>query len=139
MKKIIRKNVKGDSTYLATIIASFFIIVLFIGCLDIFGEAIKINDVTRIHRRYLIKMERDGCLTAAEQTAMIAELEALGVTNISLAGTSFVPVGYSNPVRLVITCDVPVSQVNLTGTSPTSERSTRNVTIDKTATALYGD
>lgn len=64
------------------------------------GTAVK---KSRIERKYVLIMETEGYLTASAQGALIKELEAIGVSNISFAGTTLLPAGYGKTVVLSIT------------------------------------
>lgn len=57
--------------------------------------------VSQLARKYILRMETVGELTANDRTELIAELEALGASQISLEGTSG-KVSYGETVELVI-------------------------------------
>lgn len=137
MQKKIDRKVEGDSTYLSSIISIFFVIVVFISLIYLFGEIVATNEVERIHRKYLISMEREGCLSDAAEASMVAELTAAGVTNIDLSGTSKTPVGYGNQVRLVIKGELTVERIGFNGGSAVKQQGVRHIDMDKTGTALY--
>ncbi len=137
IKRIKENKTNGDSTFVSTLICIFWILVVFIVLLNIFGEAVKLSDVERIHRRYLLAMEREGFLSATNVTQLKGELSAVGVTNIDLSGTSMSPVGYGGTVYLVIKGDVEVDRTVFIGGSPSNQRGVRHFEKKKTGTALY--
>lgn len=53
-------------------------------------------------RKYILRMETTGVLTGEDQMSLTAELTNLGVTQISLEGTTLTQVGYGEPVILQI-------------------------------------
>ena len=53
-------------------------------------------------REYMLIMETEGNLPAADQTALIAELESYGLYNISLSGTTMREVNYGDRIYLKI-------------------------------------
>lgn len=60
------------------------------------------EQVSQIARKYILKMETQGVLTDADRTALTAELEIAGVTDLRLDGTTLAPVTYGEPVVLII-------------------------------------
>ena len=138
LKEILSKKAKGMSQFLATLICLGVIFTFVMAMVYAFGGIIKEDDVNRIHRKYLLSMEREGYLTPAYEAALINELTAEGATNISLAGTSNAPVGYGNTVILRIECDIPVSRIQWTsGFVGQRTGGTKHVIVEKEATAFY--
>ena len=71
----------------------------------IFGAFASISDKWRMNqvaREYMLLMETEGYLTAEDKTELIKELEACGLYNISLSGTTVSEVGYGNRIYLKI-------------------------------------
>ena len=67
---------------------------------------------------------------------MLAELEALDMTDIDLTGTSFTDVGYGNQVRLVIKGEVKLKDVQFRGfASPMMTGRQAEVAINKVSIA----
>ncbi len=58
--------------------------------------------VGQLARRYILRMETVGCLTASDRTTLYQELEELGVTEIDLEGTTINAVPYGEAVALKI-------------------------------------
>ena len=71
----------------------------------IFGAFASISDKWRMNqvaREYMLLMETEGYLTAEDKAELIKELEACGLYNISLSGTTVSEVGYGNRIYLKI-------------------------------------
>lgn len=71
----------------------------------IFGAFSGISDkwgMRQTVREYMLIMETEGYLPAADQTALIAELESYGLYNISLSGTNMREVNYGDRIYLKI-------------------------------------
>ena len=71
----------------------------------IFGAFSSISDkwgMRQTAREYMLIMETEGYLPAADQTALIAELESYGLYNISLSGTTMREVNYGDRIYLKI-------------------------------------
>ena len=58
--------------------------------------------VNQIARKYILRMETTGSLTASDQVQLVQELEAAGATELELEGSTLESVGYGNPVVLLI-------------------------------------
>ena len=71
----------------------------------IFGAFSGISDkwgMRQTAREYMLIMETEGYLPAADQAALIAELESYGLYNISLSGTTMREVNYGDRIYLKI-------------------------------------
>lgn len=60
------------------------------------------TEVGQLARKYILRMETVGYLTAGDQTALCQELAELGVTELSLEGTTLHGVPYGTPISLYI-------------------------------------
>ncbi len=58
--------------------------------------------VGQLARKYILRMETVGCLTAADKTSLCQELEDLGVTEINLEGSTVNAVLYGEAITLKI-------------------------------------
>lgn len=56
----------------------------------------------RIERSYMLSMESEGYLSDKRKNELTNDLNALGVTDISYDGTTFIPAGYGNTVTLSV-------------------------------------
>lgn len=71
----------------------------------IFGAFSGISDkwgMRQVAREYILIMETEGYLSAADQGALQAELESYGLYNISLSGTTTSEVNYGDRIYLGI-------------------------------------
>jgi len=137
MKKLLLKKTKGDSTYVATLIAIFVIVILFMALFYSFAQIQQQNKVVRVYRQYLMEMETQGYLTPGAKTRLTAELTALGVSNLDFTGTSLAPVGYGQPVTIHIQGDLAVSQLNFATSTPRKNGGTIHIDMEYSGTALY--
>lgn len=138
MQKIVMsKKTKGDSTFLATLVAIFVMIVFFMSMFYVYAQIATQNKVERTYRQYLLRMEREGYLTTAEKSSLISDLTALGVKNIDLSGTSVSPVAYGGEITLHIVGDLEVDKIVYTGVTWQRQKGDVHIDILKTGTALY--
>lgn len=59
-------------------------------------------EVSQIARKYILRMETVGMLTDADSLALYEELEAAGISQIRLTGTTTWQVEYGEPIILQI-------------------------------------
>lgn len=59
-------------------------------------------EISQLARKYILRMETVGYLTAEDQTTLLQELDTMGVTEISLEGTTLNQLSYGTPITLVI-------------------------------------
>lgn len=136
LKKLCKKKLRGDSSYVATMVSLVMIVIVFMGLLYVFGESISRNEVERVHRKYLLAMEREGYLSDVNKTNLTIDLQNLGCSNITISG-SLIPVGYGNTITLKIECDLEVKQLVFSNGSAQAGRRLRHIVIEKSGTALY--
>ena len=60
------------------------------------------TEVSQLARKYILRMETVGYLIPDDKTALCRELEALGVTNVNLEGTTLNAAAYGAPITLYI-------------------------------------
>lgn len=60
------------------------------------------TDISQLARKYILRMETVGCLTPEDRTVLTAELQAVGVTEVTYEGTTDDMVGYGEPICLQI-------------------------------------
>lgn len=59
-------------------------------------------EVSQLARKYILRMETVGHLTSADRTSLYQELDAVGVTEIDLGGTTMNEVSYGSSITLQI-------------------------------------
>lgn len=140
MKDFLKKRLKGDSTFIATLLCLFLFIVVVTGSFYAFMAIVRIDNVKTVHRRYLGIMQRDGLLTYDEKNALLNELDNLGCINVDLTGTSFTEVGYGNQVRLSVDCTIVVDGLKLSGATFSNfshDDVGIHIVVNDSITALY--
>lgn len=60
------------------------------------------TQVGQLGRKYILRMETVGYLTAEDRTALMQELSDLGVTQADCEGTTLSPVSFGEPIALRI-------------------------------------
>lgn len=60
------------------------------------------TEAGQIARKYILRMETVGYLTAQDHTALLQELNTIGITEISLEGSTMYKVSYGYPITLHI-------------------------------------
>lgn len=132
------KKTAGDSTYMATMISIFVLVGLFAALFFSFAQISTQNQIERTYRQYLLVMETQGCLTSSAKAQLIADLTALGLTNIDLTGTTESEVAYGGTVTLHIEGDLTVERIRSDGTgSLVKGQEVVHVDVTKTGTALH--
>ncbi len=60
------------------------------------------TEVSQLARKYILRMETVGYLTDEDSTALLQELQGMGVKEVSLSGTTLSGVSYGMPITLQI-------------------------------------
>jgi len=60
------------------------------------------TEVSQLARKYILRMETVGYLTAQDRTILTQELVDMGVTEVDYTGTTVNPVTYGTPISLQI-------------------------------------
>lgn len=106
MKKIYTKvcrRKEAISDMLLVMLGMLGIFGLIVVGLDAFEQMNLATQKARIERTYIAAMETDGYLSPEKQSELIDDLTSLGVTNISLAGTTMQETGYGGIIVLSVT------------------------------------
>lgn len=86
-------------------VTGIFVLAMMVVMLSFF-ENLKLihqkTEVDQIARRYILRMETVGGLTAEDEVMLREELQSFGVTDVDLAGTTMGSAGYGAPIRLRI-------------------------------------
>ena len=136
MRKLLSKKVHGGAEIIAAIVGIFLLIVLFVALFYVDCDYYRKNDIHRVHRSYLLDMEREGYLTAANKTSLVNELEKIGCQNIVITAND-TPVGYGNKVTLKIECDIKTTRLKFNNSDAEAESVLKHVSYKKSGTALY--
>ncbi len=104
----------------------------------IFGAFSGISDkwaMRQTAREYLLIMETEGYLTAADQSALIADLKSEGLYNISISGTTTREVNYGDRIYLKITGTYDDNILSFAGGISKVSSHPTTITINRTSTA----
>ena len=71
----------------------------FLHCMELIQKKERLDELTR---QYLLAMETEGFLVPEKQEKLLTELVSIGITQPDLSGTTFLRVGYGEPIELVI-------------------------------------
>ena len=77
-------------------------------------ESKRINDLDRLGREYILRMESNGYLSDTNRNTLTQELQAIGANNISIQGT-MTPVPYASKINLSISCNFNVEKIKMDG------------------------
>lgn len=71
------------------------------------------SDVNMIMRKYIIRMESNGYLTADDESELMEELKDVGMTNIDISGTTLSEVEYGETIYLYLKGDISKRVISL--------------------------
>lgn len=99
------KQLKDRGNVADIMVTGIFILAMAVVMLS-FLENIKMiqqkSDVDQIARRYILRMESTGGLTGEDRILLMEELDRMGITQISLEGTTPAEAGYGTAIVLQI-------------------------------------
>lgn len=109
-----RKRKGNIIDWLGSVIVILAIVLLILSYLN-FTRVFDIKeDVKQVSREYMLKMETVGYLTPEDSVSLTNRLNALGVKNIDLTGSTVgEPAGYGNSIVLSIKCTIPGETLDL--------------------------
>lgn len=97
------KKQKGNVTdILSTCICILAMSALLMFYLQSYGVIMQKQEVSQLARKYILRMETVGCLTAEDKVKLDMELTEIGIENISFGSTTVNRVGYGEPIMLFI-------------------------------------
>ena len=76
LKKLFGKKTQGISQYVSAVISIWAILLFFVTMVYLYGEIVRVEEIERINRKYLLSMEREGYLTSAYEAELVNELTA---------------------------------------------------------------
>ncbi len=86
-------------TILITIMAMSILVTAYLECTNLLMKKLEISQISR---KYILKMETEGCLTETAEKELMQELQSAGMYHIELSGTTLQPVSYGDAVYLRI-------------------------------------
>ena len=81
------------------ILAMMFVMVSYFDVVSVLNQK---EEVGQIARKYILRMETMGSLTATDRVSLTAELESAGVSEIVLDGSTMQEADYGEPIVLHI-------------------------------------
>lgn len=82
-----------------TVLAMSVVVMVYLECS---GLMMKKLEVSQISRKYILKMETEGYLSQENKNNLLGELQAAGVSEPDLTGTTLQPVAYGDTILLKI-------------------------------------
>lgn len=80
-------------------LAMTVVVLCYMDNVDLIGRKTAVGQLAR---KYILRMETVGYLTAADRTMLCQELDAMGVAEVDLTGTTLNEVSYGAPITLQI-------------------------------------
>lgn len=91
-----------------TILAMTIVVMVYLQCTEMM---VKKLEISQICRKYILKMETEGYLTAENKASLLQELKALGMESIELNGSTMQPVTYGDTIVLKIKGNMKVNML----------------------------
>lgn len=108
-----RKGTVADA--LVPILAILTVSILMASFLYMLSLISMKENVKEIARKYLLEMETKGYLPAASNLKLRQDLMEIGMTDITLDGTTDTDVGYGNEIHLYISGNLPTKVLDTAG------------------------
>lgn len=136
--KLARKK-KGSMLKLAAVLISVVVTgIIGIVMVSFSGDMDKKDRIDIMAREYLLSMETKGYLVEEDKEQLLLALLELGLTNISLSGTTLAEAGYGNKVTLEITGEIEMTSYTVFEKLDVRKRKkTIPVHVKKSSTAKY--
>lgn len=138
IKKINKFGKKAGSvnTVVMSLMAILAMSVVFVFFISNIVPIKKSMDAEVIARKYMLKMEQSGYLTANNEAAMVSDFNNIGINNIDISGTTLTQVNYGDDIYLCISYKYPVKSI-VTGNSliPSFQNVDKTIIIKKSSTS----
>lgn len=96
------------------------------------------DEIDMLIRDYILEMETKGYLTIESQDALYNDLRELGVSDISLAGTTTTQVGYGEDIYLTVTGNMEITEYDIKDLFDiSSKEETIPIKVSKKSTAKH--
>lgn len=102
---------EGSEKYIAAGIVAVVILALLVYSVNLSADAERGRKIENTLREYILIMESNGCLSAAQQQALTLRLEQLGMTDIIFNCNPQQKADYGGEVILSVTGTVEVSNI----------------------------
>lgn len=93
-----------------SLVAMAVVVMVYLNLSELMLTRLEVSQVTR---KYILRMETKGYLDRADESALFSELAALGLEEIDLTGSTCLPVGYGESIRLSVRGKVMGSVLNM--------------------------
>lgn len=136
IKRIISKKQGSADIVIMSLIAILVMSFVFVFFISNIVPIKKSTDGEAIARKYMLKMEQNGYLTANNKTEMISDFNDIGINNIDISGTTLNQVNYGEDVYLCISYKYPVKSI-VTGNKliPSFQNVDKIINIKKSSTS----
>ena len=96
------------------------------------------DDIDMLVRDYILEMETKGYLTIESQDELTNELERIGLSEISLAGTTTTQVGYGEDIYLNVTGNLKITEYDIRDLfNISSKKKSVQIRVNKKSTAKH--
>lgn len=112
MKKTEKGSVLDVLSAGMCVLAMTVLMLAYSGNIGLMNQKAQINQIAR---KYILKMETVGCLTAQDRQALTAELSVLGVSDPDFSGSTVSKAEYGAPVYLKIKGHIYTENVKMNG------------------------
>ncbi len=102
---------EGSEKFIVAGIVAVVIFALLVYSVNLSASAERGRKIENTLREYILIMESNGCLSAAQQQALTLRLEELGMTDIVFNGNPQQKAGYGGEVVLSVTGTVEASNI----------------------------
>lgn len=92
-------NILDFLSILLMILAMSIVVTAYLECTNLMMKKLEIGQISR---KYILKMESEGYLKESEKERLLQELKNVGMSGISIVGTTLQPVPYGEAVYLKI-------------------------------------
>lgn len=102
---------KGSEKFIAAVLVLVVMLALLVYSVNLSADAEKGRRIEAVMREYILIMESNGCLSAAQQDALTLQLTGLGMTDIVYNDNPLQQAEYGGEVVLSVTGTVDVSNI----------------------------
>ncbi|MBE6047152.1 MAG: DUF4320 family protein [Clostridium sp.] len=135
------KKKKGEvQQFFVQIICIIFSFVILLYSIYFLKQTLAYNHLNTVARKYILKMERQGCLTSKQLEEMKTEI--LKNNNIKSSSINITPeadckVQYGEDVNIDISCEIIVTNIDLSSFNFEKSEDTCEVEVSKSSTARW--
>lgn len=105
------KKKKGVGNLLSCILSVVLLMAVVCFEINICSQLNLVVKKSRIERSFLMQMETEGYLSSSARDELLRQLTDMGVTGISLSGTTMTPAGYGSYVTLSVSGRIKLKNI----------------------------